>query len=317
MRFVRRKLIQLVVVLLCVTFLSFLLISLLPGDPATKLCAGAGGQECVDQKRTELRLDDPIPVRYVRWLGDAVTGDLGASARNQQPVWEALTQRVPVTIELLLYSQFMALIIAIPLGLLAAQRAGGILDRVSTTVLFGLLAVPSFMLALLLIYIFPVKLGWFQATGYTDFTDNPLESLGSLFLPALSLAAAEMAVYMRLLRTDLIATLQEDYITMAKAKGMPPRRILLRHAFKPSSFSLITVIGLNFGRLIGGALIIEIIFGINGLGKYTVDSILGQDFIPVQGAVLVIAVGYVLINFAVDMLYAALDPRIRHARSIT
>jgi peptide/nickel transport system permease protein len=316
MRFVRRKLIQLVVVLLCVTFLSFLLISLLPGDPATKLCAGAGGQECVDQKRAELRLDDPIPVRYVRWLGDAVTGDLGASARNQQPVWEALTQRVPVTIELLLYSQFMALVIAIPLGLLAAQRAGGILDRVSTTVLFGLLAVPSFMLALLLIYIFPVKLGWFQATGYTDFTDNPLESLGSLFLPALSLAAAEMAVYMRLLRTDLIATLQEDYITMAKAKGMPPRRILLRHAFKPSSFSLITVIGLNFGRLIGGALIIEIIFGINGLGKYTVDSILGQDFIPVQGAVLVIAVGYVLINFAVDMLYAALDPRIRHARAL-
>jgi peptide/nickel transport system permease protein len=316
MRFVRRKLIQLVVVLLCVTFLSFLLISLLPGDPATKLCAGAGGQECVDQKRAELRLDDPVPVRYVRWLGDAVTGDLGSSARNQQPVWEALTQRVPVTIELLLYSQFMALVIAVPLGLLAAQRAGGILDRVSTTVLFGLLAVPSFMLALLLIYVFPVKLGWFQATGYTKFTDNPLESLGSLFLPALSLAAAEMAVYMRLLRTDLIATLQEDYITMAKAKGMPPRRILLRHAFKPSSFSLITVIGLNFGRLIGGALIIEIIFGINGLGKYTVDSILGQDFIPVQGAVLVIAVGYVLINFAVDMLYAALDPRIRHARAL-
>lgn len=316
MRFVRRKLIQLVVVLLCVTFLSFLLISLLPGDPATKLCAGAGGQECVDQKRAELRLDDPVPVRYVRWLGEAVTGDLGSSARNQQPVWEALTQRVPVTIELLLYSQFMALVIAVPLGLLAAQRAGGILDRVSTTVLFGLLAVPSFMLALLLIYVFPVKLGWFQATGYTKFTDNPLESLGSLFLPALSLAAAEMAVYMRLLRTDLIATLQEDYITMAKAKGMPPRRILLRHAFKPSSFSLITVIGLNFGRLIGGALIIEIIFGINGLGKYTVDSILGQDFIPVQGAVLVIAVGYVLINFAVDMLYAALDPRIRHARAL-
>jgi len=316
MRFVRKKLIQLVVVLLAVTFLSFLLINLLPGDTATKLCAGSGGQECVDQKREELHLDDPIPVRYARWLGDAVTGDLGASARNQQPVWEALSQRLPVTIELLLYSQAMALVIAVPLGVLAAQRAGGVLDRVSTTVLFGLLAVPNFMLALVLILVFPVKLGWFQATGYTDFTDNPLESLGSLFLPALSLAAAEMAVYMRLLRTDMIATLQEDYITMAKAKGMPPRRILLRHALKPSSFSLLTVIGLNFGRLIGGALIIEIIFGINGLGKYTVDSILGDDYIPVQGAVLVIAVGYVLINFAVDMLYAALDPRIRHARAL-
>jgi peptide/nickel transport system permease protein len=316
MRFVRRKLVQLVVVLLCVTFLSFLMINLLPGDTAEKLCAGAGGQECVDQKREELNLDDPIPVRYAAWLGDAVTGDLGSSARNQQPVWEALTERLPVTIELLLYSQLMALVVAVPLGVLAAQRAGGLLDRISTTVLFGLLSVPNFMLALLLILIFPVTLGWFQATGYTDFTDDPLESLGSLFLPALALAVAEMAVYMRLLRTDMIATLQEDYITMAKAKGMPPRRVLLRHAFKPSTFSLITVIGLNFGRLIGGALIIEIIFGINGIGKYTVDAILADDYIPVQGAVLVIAVGYVLVNFAVDMLYAALDPRIRHARAL-
>ena len=316
MRFVRKKLVQLVVVLLCVTFLSFLMISMLPGDTAEKLCAGAGSQECVDQKRAELHLDDPVPVRYVRWLGNAISGDLGSSARNQQPVSEALAQRVPVTLELLLYSQFMALVVAIPLGILAAKRAGGFLDRISTTVLFGLLSVPNFMLALVLILIFPVKLGWFQATGYTDFTDDPLKSLGSLFLPALTLAVAEMAVYMRLLRTDMIATLQEDYITMAKAKGMPPRRVLLRHAFKPSTFSLITVIGLNFGRLIGGTLIVEVIFGINGLGKYTVDGILGQDYIPVQGAILVIAVGYVLINFAVDMLYAALDPRIRHARAL-
>jgi peptide/nickel transport system permease protein len=316
LRFVRRKLIQLVAVLLAVTFLSFLLLNLLPGDPAVKLCAGAGGQECVDQKRAELNLDDPIPVRYVRWLGDTLSGDLGSSARNQQPVWEALTQRLPVTIELLIYSQLLALVVAIPLGLLAAQRAGGIFDRVSTTVLFGLLSVPNFMLALVLILIFPVTLGWFQATGYTAFSDDPLKSLGSLFLPALTLAVAEMAVYMRLLRTDLIATLQEDYITMAKAKGMPPHRVLLRHAFKPSSFSLVTVIGLNFGRLIGGTLIVEVIFGINGLGKYTVDGILGQDYIPVQGAVVVIAVGYVLINFAIDMLYAALDPRIRHARAL-
>ncbi len=316
MRFVRQKLLQLVVVLLCVTFLSFLLLNLLPGDTAERICAGAGGQECVDQKRAELHLDDPIPVRYVRWLGSAVTGDLGSSARNAQPVWEALTQRMPVTLELLVYSQFLALVVAIPLGLVAAQRAGGVFDRVSTTVLFGLLSVPNFMLALVLILIFPVNLKLFQATGYTEFTDDPLKSLGSLFLPALTLAVAEMAVYMRLLRTDMIATLQEDYITMAKAKGMPPRRVLLRHAFKPSSFSLVTVMGLNFGRLIGGTLLIEVIFGINGLGKYTVDGILGRDYIPVQGAVLVIAVGYVLINFAIDMLYAVLDPRIRHARAL-
>ena len=316
MRFVRRKLIQLVVVLFAVTFLSFLLLNLLPGDTAEKLCAGSGGQECVDQKRAELNLDDPIPVRYVKWLGDALTGDLGTSARTQQPVWEALQQRLPVTIELLIYSQLLALVVAIPLGLVAAQRAGGVFDWLSTGVMFGLLSIPNFVLAIVLILVFSVKAGIFPAVGYTALTDNPWENLRSLFLPALTLAAAEMAVYMRLLRTDLIATLQEDFVTMARAKGMPNRRVLMRHAFRPSTFSLVTVVGLNFGRLIGGTLIIEVIFALNGLGKYTVDGILGQDYVPVQGAVLVIAVGYVLVNFCVDMLYAVLDPRIRHARAI-
>lgn len=316
MRFVRKKLVQLVVVMLSVTFFSFLLLEMLPGDTATTLCAGAGGTECIEQKRAEFNLDDPMPVRYASWLQGVVTGDFGASARTAQPVWEALTQRLPVTIELLLYSQFIALIVAVPIGLIAAQRAGGIFDRGSTGLLFLFLAIPNFMLALVLILIFPVNLNLFQAVGYTPFTENPFESLGSLFLPAVTLAMAEMATYMRLLRTDLIATMQEDYITMAKAKGMSPRHILLRHALKPSSFSLITVIGLNFGRLIGGTLLIEVIFSINGLGKYTVDGILGRDYIPVQGAILVIALGYVLVNFAVDMIYAALDPRIRHARAL-
>jgi peptide/nickel transport system permease protein len=316
MRFIRKKLIELVVVLLAVTFLSFLMLNLLPGDTAQVLCAGAGGSECVEQKTAELGLDKPVPVRYLEWLGGVVTGDLGASARNGQPVWEAITERAPVTIQLLIYSQFMALVVAIPMGLFAAQRSGGLFDRISTSVLFGLLSVPNFMLALILILVFSKRFGWFPAVGYTEFTENPIESLRTLFLPALTLAVAEMAVYMRLLRTDLIATLQEDYITMAKAKGMSSRRVLLRHAFRPSSFSLVTVIGLNFGRLIGGTLIVEVIFALNGLGKYTVDAILGQDYIPVQGAVVVIAIGYVLINFAVDLFYAVLDPRIRHARAL-
>jgi peptide/nickel transport system permease protein len=316
MRFVRKKLVQLLVVMLCVTFFSSLLLELLPGDTATTLCAGAGGTECIEQKTAEFNLNDPMPVRYVRWLGGVVTGDFGSSARNAQPVAEALKQRLPVTIELLLYSQFLALIIAVPVGLIAAQRAGSLFDRGSTGVLFLFLAIPNFMLALVLILIFPVRLKLLNAVGYTAFTENPLKSLGSLLLPAITLAAAEMATYMRLLRTDLIATMQEDYITMAKAKGMSPRHILLRHAFKPSSFSLITVIGLNFGRLIGGTLLVEVIFSINGLGKYTVDGILGRDYIPVQGAIVVIALGYVLVNFAVDMIYAALDPRIRHARAL-
>jgi peptide/nickel transport system permease protein len=316
MRFVRRKIVQLLLVLLAVTFLSFLMLNLLPGDTAQVICGLGGGQECVDQKTEELGLDKPLPVRYVNWLGDALTGDLGASARNQQPVWEAIKQRLPVTLELLFYSQFIALVVSIPMAIIAAQRAGGIFDRVSTSVAFALLSIPNFILAIVLILIFAVRLKWFPATGYVDFMDNPAENLKDLFLPALTLAVAEMATYLRLLRSDLITTLQEDYIMMAKAKGLSPRRILLRHAFRPSTFSLVTVVGLNFGRLIGGTFIVEVIFALNGLGKYTVDGIIGRDYIPVQGAVVVIAVGYVLINFAVDMFYAVIDPRIRHARAI-
>jgi peptide/nickel transport system permease protein len=316
MRFVRKKLVQLVLVLLAVTFLSYFMLNLLPGDTAQVLCGLGGGAECVEQKTEELGLDKPLPVRYVQWLGGAVTGDLGSSARNQQPVWEAITQRMPVTIELLIYSQFIALIVAIPMAIIAAQRAGGIFDRVSTSVAFAFLSVPNFILAIVLILIFAVRLQWFPATGYVDFLDDPAQNLKDLFLPALTLAVAEMAVYLRLLRTDLIATLQEDYIMMAKAKGLTSRRIMMRHAFRPSTFSLVTVIGLNMGRLIGGTFIVEYIFALNGLGKYVVDGIIGRDYIPVQGGVVVIAVGYVLINFAVDMFYAVLDPRIRHARAL-
>ena len=229
---------------------------------------------------------------------------------------EAIKERLPVTLELLIYSQFIALVVAIPMALIAAQRSGGIFDRTSTTVAFGLLSLPSFVVAIVLILVFAVKLGWFPAVGYVPFTENPAENLHDLFLPALSLAVAELAVYLRLLRTDLISTLQEDYITMAKAKGISSRRVLLRHAFRPSSFSLITVAGLNMGRLIGGAFVIEVIFALNGIGRYIYTGILSRDYIPVQGGVVVVAVAYVLINFCIDMLYAVIDPRIRHARAI-
>jgi len=161
-----------------------------------------------------------------------------------------------------------------------------------------------------------VRLKWFPSIYQDDFLENPFGNLRSLFLPAVTLALGEVAVYSRLLRTDLMATMQEDYIAMAKAKGMPERRILWRHAFRPSTFSLLTVLGLRVGALIGGTLVIEQIFVINGIGLYSIYAITKRDFIPLQGAVAVIAVGYVLINFAVDLFYAVLDPRIRHARAI-
>lgn len=317
MRYFSRKLVQLVLILLAVTFLSFLMLNLLPGDTATVICGFGCTEEGIEQVREDLGLNDPVPVRYAEWLSSAITGDLGESALTKQPVSEAIQQRMPVTLELLIYSQVIALGIAIPAGIIASQRPNGIFDKVSSAIAFLLFAIPNYVLALVLVYMFAVTWQIFPATNSVPLTEDPVENLRSLFLPAFTLAAAEMAVYLRLLRTDMIATLQEDYITMAKAKGMPNRHILLRHAFRPSTFSLVTVAGLNMGRLIGGALVIEVIFALNGLGRYLVDGIFRRDYIAVQGAVVVIAVGYVLINFAVDILYAVLDPRVRHARALT
>lgn len=316
MSFIWRKVLQLVVVLFCVTFFSFFMLTLLPGDLSDTLCGIGCTQEQRDQLSEELKLNDPVIVRYVDWLTNVGTGDFGRSGRTKQEISEALAQRIPVTAELVIYSQFLALLIAIPMAVLAARRAGGWLDRISTTTAFGFLSAPPFVVAPVLVLIFAVNLKWFPATGYTAFTENPIENLRSFFLPSLTLALAEMAVYMRLLRTDLISTLQEDYITMAKAKGIPPKKILWKHAFRPSTFSLVTVAGLNMGRLIGGAFIVEIIFALNGLGKYILDAILGRDYLAMQAGVVVVATAYVLINFGVDLLYAVLDPRIRHARAL-
>ena len=178
------------------------------------------------------------------------------------------------------------------------------------------MSVRNFILAVLLIFFFSLRLGWFPATGYTPFSENVGEHFKGMVLPSVSLAAGQIAVYMRLLRTDMIATLQEDYIGVAKAKGMPTGTILFRHAFRPSSFSLLTVAGLTVGQLIGGTIIIEQIFAISGVGSLVVFSIFQRDYLVVQGTVVLIAVGFVLINFLVDLLYAALDPRIRHARAL-
>jgi len=330
LRLLWKRLVQLVVVLLATTFLSYLMLSLLPGDTADVVCGLGCTQEQKDAVRREYGLDKPIPVRYGIWLGNAVRGDLGKSASNQVSVAESLRQRMPVTLELVLYAEIIAFAIGIPSGLIAAQRSGGVFDRLSTTFAFAALSAPPFVLAPILVLLFAVTIKIFPATGYEALDPltklqeggigamfgNLFANLRSLFLPALILALAEAAVYLRLLRTDIISTLQEDYIQMAKAKGLSPRRVLLRHAFRPSTFSLVTVAGLNVGRLIGGTLIVEVLFALNGLGSFVVQSILKRDYIPVLGGLVVIVTGFVLVNFAVDMLYAVLDPRIRHARAI-
>ena len=313
MRTVVSKLTYLILVLLAVTLLTFLLLKLLPGDPAINILGPSATPQAVAQIHHHLGLDKPLPVQYLNWLGNAVRGNLGKAYQNNQTTVSALRQRLPVTIELLIISQLLALVISIPVAIYAAYRPNGWFDRVSTTTAFGLLSIPDFIVGVLLVLIFAVRLHWFPATGYTPISQNLQQNLKSMVLPSITLAVGELAAFVRLLRTDMIATLQEDYITMAKSKGMSDRHILLRHAFRPSSFSLVTVLGLNLGRLIGGTFIVETIFALPGIGDLAIRSIYSRDYLVVQGVVLVIAVGYVLANAGVDLLYTVLDPRIRHA----
>jgi peptide/nickel transport system permease protein len=319
MDLVLRRLPAMVATLLIVSFLTFLLTSLLPGDPAVQILGaeGASDPRALAAVREDLRLDDPVPVRYLDWLGDAVTGDLGRSYRTQQPVAEAIAERLPVTIEVGALAVVIALAAAIPLGTWSAFRAGGVSDRVITGTTFGVLAVPAFMMAIMLILVFAVTLQWLPATGWVRLTDDPLGNLRTAILPALSLALGELAVYTRLLRADMITTLQQDSITMARAKGIPTSRILFRHALRPSSFSLMTVVGLQVGAILGGAVIVETLFALPGIGRLLVDSISQRDLVMVQGVTLVIATSFVVINFVVDILYSLLDPRIRHGRAAT
>src|SRR2546421_9400189 len=308
MRLIARKLAGLIPVLLAVSALTFLLLNLLPGDPAFAILGPSATHDAVIKLHHQLGLDQPLLVRYGHWLAHVLTGNLGRSYLSSQPVLSAIKERLPVTVELVLLSQFVALLFAVALGILAGPRPNGILDRVSTGGAFGFLAVPNFVLGVVLVYLFAVRYHLFPATGYTPLTKDPFQNLRSVILPVVTLAMAEIAAYLRLLRSDVITTLQEDYIVMAKAKGLPDRRIMLRHALRPSLFSLVTVAGLNFGRLIGGTFIVEIIFQQPGIGLLSIQSIYGRDYVVVQGTVLLIAVAYVLANFLVDVAYGLIDP---------
>lgn len=311
MRFLVKRFLMLIPVLLVVTFASFYLISLLPGDPALAVLGPGASPEAIAQERERLGLGDNIVVRYGGYLVNVMQGDLGTSATTKEQVSTLLGQRLPVTLELLLLSQIVAFALSIPLAALAARRPGGLLDRASTGSAFALLAVPPFMLGVLMVYLFAVQWQIFPATGYIPFTTDPVQNLKTVALPALTLGLGSVAIYLRVLRSDMIGTLQQDFITMARAKGMSQRWILLRHALRPSTFSLITVAGLNIGALIGGAIVVESVFALPGIGTLVVTAIGQRDFLTVQGVVLVAATGYVVVNFLVDVLYGIVDPRVR------
>jgi peptide/nickel transport system permease protein len=313
--FLARRLVYLVPVLLAVSLLTFLIAALLPGDLAYVILGDQATPENVAALRHDMGLDQPIWWRYLGWLGHVLEGDLGRSFRTGQTVLQAVTERLPVSIELMLLAETIGLAIGVPLAIACAARAGGAFDRCVTGTAFGMLSVPTFLSAILLIYLFAVELHLLPATGYVPFAEDPAGNLRFFILPALTLALAEWPGIMRVLRSDMIATLQEDFIALARAKGLKPSRILFVHALKPSSLTLVTVTGINIGRLIGGAVIVEQVFALPGLGRLIVSAIYTRDLVILQGAVLLVAVGFVMVNFIVDMLYAVLDPRIRHGHA--
>jgi peptide/nickel transport system permease protein len=304
---------QLIVIMFLISVLTFLLVHLLPGNPIDVIL----GPNQTPQNRAELLkqlgLNKPLLQQYWTWLDNVLHGNLGESFLTHQNVTTTIANAFPIDLELILFSQIIAFAIAIPLALVASRHPNRIFDRMAGVTTFGMLAMPAFVIGPILALVFAVKIHAFPATGAPSFSSEPLTNIHDMVLPSIALALGSIAVYFRLLRGDLISTLQEDFITMAKSKGLSTRYIMVRHALRPSSFSMLASAGLNIGTLITGAFVVEYLFGLNGIGAQLVNSIDARDYLEVQGMALVVALVYVFVNFLVNFLYTVLDPRIARA----
>jgi peptide/nickel transport system permease protein len=304
---------ELLVTLLAVSLLSFLLVALMPGDLALLILGDAATPERVLALRAEMGLDQPLAQRYLGWLGRVLQGDLGRSVHSGESTAAVLLARLPVTLELIVATQVVALALAVPLGVWSAHRRATAVDRAT---LFGslvLLSTPVFVLALALVSLFALHLAWLPATGFVALTENPLQNLRSMALPVITLALIEAPVYLRLLRSEMVATLQQNFILLARGLGLPPRRVLLENALRPASLGLVTTVGINMGRLMGGAVVIETMFALPGVGQALLESIYQQDVVVTQGIVLFVGVAFTLINRGTDWVCALVDPRLARA----
>jgi peptide/nickel transport system permease protein len=312
-RLVVKRLLLAIPITLGVTILTFWVINLIPGDPAQALL---GPQATPDQIRAmdiQLGLDQPATERYLHWLGGAIRGDLGTSPVNRQPVVHELTGRLAVTGELIGLTLVGALAIAVPVALRAARRPGGLFDRLTTVVSVAGLSLANYVLALLLVLLFSVKLGVLPAIGFVPLSEGVGRNLTSLVLPAISLGFPLMCTYTRFLRADLVDQMQsQDYVVTAQAKGIHPWQVLVRHALRNSSYGLVALVGLNLGTLIGITVVVEQIFALPGIGQLMVQAINARDVVVIQAVVVVFAVVTVLGNLAADLLQTVLDPRIRY-----
>jgi peptide/nickel transport system permease protein len=314
-RLIGRRLIRMLITVILVVTLTYLLLELIPGNPAySMLPQNQITPANVARVDHQLGLDRPFFARVATWAGHALQGNLGASYQNGQPVSSLIVSRLPVTLELMILAQVIGLVLAVGLALLSVsqrRRLGRVGRSAGTLFTVTALSLPNFILALVLVLVFAVKLAAFPATGFVSLSQSVAGNLSSMILPAVALGTGTAAVYAQVLTAELRTTLQQDFIQFAIAKGLPRSTVLVRHALRPSALPLMTLAGLNVGILLGGSFIIETIFALPGIGALGVNAIYSKDYLVVQGVVLFITLAYVMINFAVDLLYSVVDPRVR------
>ena len=309
-----KRLVQMIPILVLITFLVFSLLLLIPGDPVRAI---VGSSEALDAEqmeimRKQLHFDKPIPVQYAIWLGKVVRGDFGNSNHTKRLVIDELKDRFPVTLQVGFFAWLLSIVIALPAGIIAAVKRGSKADFTATILSIGGVAIPGFFLGILLILLFGVILGWLPTLGYVSFFKDPVGAITHQLLPAFSLGLANAAMNMRQIRSSLLEVLAQDYIRTARSKGLTERMVIWIHALKNALLPVVTIMGLQIGRLFGGSVVIETLFSIPGMGRLIVDSIFQKDFPVVQACVLILALAVLLANLITDMIYAYLDPRIRY-----
>jgi peptide/nickel transport system permease protein len=311
LEFLLRRLFVSVVTLFVISLIVFTGVRLIPGDPARVLAGTDADDAGLEEIREKYGLNDPIPVQYLRWVSLALRGDLGESIRTREPVARTVATKLPITIQLACFSVLIALAIAIPAGVFSALRRNTVWDLLANGVSLCGLSVPNFWLGIMLILLLSVRLGWLPASGFVPFFQDPLGNLQRMLMPAFVLGSGLAAVLMRQTRNSMIEVMSADYIRTAYSKGLAQPAVVLRHAIRNGLIPVVTILGLQMGALMGGAVVTEQIFVVPGFGRLIVEAVFTRDYPLVQGVVLVTASAYVLVNLLVDLSYSLLNPRIR------
>lgn len=311
MKMLAARVLSVVPVLFGLCVLSYTLLAMIPGDPITAMLGMDATPEAVATLRAKFALDEPLPIRFISWFGHLLTGDLGRSIQSGRPVLSMVMSAMVPTMQLGLASLVISLVIAIPAGVISAARRNSLADYSVSLISLAGLSLPSFWLAILLVLFLSIRLQMFPSSGYVPFGEDPVAALRHITLPAITLGVAMAASTMRMTRAAMLEVLHADYIRTARAKGLPWRRVVWKHALRNALIPVTTLVGLQLGQLMGGVVVTETVFAWPGIGKLTVDAIFARDYPVVQGAILASAVLFVFINLATDLLYATLDPRLR------